>query len=295
MMKLVKNFGLKAGNKGFTMSTFVKNKKLILIGVVVIAVIAALTGYRIITHESKNNVIKIGISPPYAKLLQSVAEDVKAKGIDLELIEFSDWQAPNVAVQNGDIDANFFQQSVFLANAIRETGYELVPFAKGSGSHVGLYSKKYKSLKDLPNNAKVVVPSDPVNLSRGLTLLARAGLITVKDVNNELTTLEDITSNPKNFKLIEVEGPQTAHAYNEADLILGFPHYLKLAKVADPNSALFIDPINKKFAILFVTRKDYQDKDDKLKTVVETFQNSEKVRAILDKDFGKGMWFEGWK
>jgi D-methionine transport system substrate-binding protein len=272
-----------------------KNKKLILIGAVVIAVIAALVGYRFVTHESKDNVIKIGISPPYAELLQSVAEDVKAKGIHLELIEFSDWQAPNVAVQNGDIDANFFQQSVFLANAIRETGYELQPFAKGSGSHVGLYSKKYNSLKDLPDNAKVVVPSDPVNLSRGLTLLARAGLLTVKDVNNELTTLEDITSNPKNLKLIEVEGPQTAHAYNEADLILGFPHYLKLAKVADPNSALFIDPINKKFAILFVTRKDYQDKDNKLQTVVDTFQNSEKVRAILDKDFGKGMWFEGWK
>ena len=272
-----------------------KNKKLILIGAVVIAVLAALVGYRLVTHESKDNVIKIGISPPYAELLQSVAEDVKTKGIHLELIEFSDWQAPNVAVQNGDIDANFFQQSVFLANAIRETGYELQPFAKGSGSHVGLYSKKYKSLKDLPDNAKVVVPSDPVNLSRGLTLLARAGLLTVKDVNNELTTLEDIKSNPKNLKLIEVEGPQTAHAYNEADLILGFPHYLKLAKVADPNSALFIDPINKKFAILFVTRKDYQDIDNKLQTVVDTFQNSEKVRSILDKDFGKGMWFEGWK
>lgn len=294
-MKLVKNFGSKAGNKGFMMSTQVKNKKLISIAVVVIAIIAGLVGYRFLNHTSHDNVLKIGISPPYAELLKSVADDVKAKGINLEIIEFSDWQAPNVAVQNGDIDANFFQQSVFLANAVRETGYDLHAFGKGSGSHVGLYSKKYKTLKDLPDNAKVVVPSDPVNLSRGLTLLARAGLITVKDVNNELTTLEDITSNPKNLKLIEVEGPQTAHAYNEADLILGFPHYLKLAKVADPNSALFIDPINKKFAILFVTRKDYQDKDDKLKTVVETFQNSEKVHAILDKDFGKGMWFEGWK
>lgn len=272
-----------------------KNKKLILIGAVIIAIIAALIGYRFITHEAKDNVIKIGISPPYAELLQSVADDVKAKGIHLELIEFSDWQAPNVAVQNGDIDANFFQQSVFLANAIRETGYELVPFAKGSGSHVGLYSKKYKSLKELPDNAKVVVPSDPVNMARGLNLLARAGLIEVKDVNNELTSTRDITSNPKNLNIIEVEGPQTAHAYNEADLIMGFPHYLKMAKVADPTSALLLDPINKKFAILFVTRKDYQDKDDKLKTVVETFQNSEKVRAILDKDFGQGLWFEGWK
>jgi D-methionine transport system substrate-binding protein len=277
------------------MATSTQSSKFIKIAIVVVAVLAALVGYRYISQNSHDKVIKIGISPPYAELLQSVAEDVKAKGIHLELIEFSDWQAPNVAVQNGDIDANFFQQSVFLANAVRETGYDLKPFAKGSGSHVGLYSKKYKSLQDLPDQAKVVIPNDPVNMARGLNLLARAGLIEVKDLTNELTSTRDILSNPKNLKIIEVEGPQTAHAYNEADLIMGFPHYLKMAKAADPTSALLLDPIDKKFAILFVTRGDYQDQDDKLKTVVETFQNSEKVRQILDKDFGQGLWFEGWK
>ena len=277
------------------MSTSTQSSKFIQIAVVIVAVLAALVGYRYISQNSNDKVIKIGISPPYAELLQSVAEDVKAQGIHLELIEFSDWQAPNVAVQNGDIDANFFQQSVFLANAVRETGYDLVPFAKGSGSHVGLYSKKYQSLQDIPDQAKVVVPNDPVNMARGLNLLARAGLIQVKDINNELTSTRDIISNPKRLKIIEVEGPQTAHAYNEADLIMGFPHYLKMAKVADPTSALLLDPINKKFAILFVTRRDYQDQDEKLKTVVDTFQNSAKVRQILDKDFGQGLWFEGWK
>ncbi|ENU20219.1 hypothetical protein F994_01276 [Acinetobacter bohemicus ANC 3994] len=272
-----------------------KNLKIWLIALSVIVVIAGLSIYRYSNSQSQQDVLKIGISPPYAELLRSVADEVKAQGIHVELIEFSDWQAPNVAVQNGDIDANFFQQSVFLANAVRETGYDLHAFAKGSGSHVGLYSKKYQSLDQIPNQAKVVVPNDPVNLSRGLTLLARAGLLSVKDVNNELTTLQDITSNPKQLKLIEVEGPQTAHAYNEADLIMGFPHYLKMAKVADPNSALFIDPVDKKYAILFVTRKDYQDENQKLALFVKAFQNSAKVREILNKDFGQSMWFEGWK
>ncbi|MFC6166041.1 MetQ/NlpA family ABC transporter substrate-binding protein [Acinetobacter terrestris] len=278
------------------MSNTVKNNtKLWVITAVVIALVAGLAGYRWINSNTHSDTLKIGISPPYAELLKSVADEVKAQGINVELIEFSDWQAPNVAVQNGDIDANFFQQSVFLANAVRETGYNLHAFGKGSGSHVGLYSKKYQSLNQIPNQAKVVVPNDPVNLSRGLTLLARAGLLSVKDVNNELTTLQDITSNPKQLKLIEVEGPQTAHAYNEADLIMGFPHYLKMAKVADPNSALMIDPVDKKYAILFVTRKDYSDEDQKLATFVKAFQNSVKVREILNEDFGQGMWFEGWK
>lgn len=271
------------------------HKPFFLIGLTILIVLIGLVGYRLVNQESHSKTIKIGISPPYAELLQSVAEDVKAEGIHLEIVEFSDWQAPNVAVQNGDLDANFFQQSVFLANAVRETGYDLHAFAKGSGSHVGLYSKKYQSLADIPNQAKVVIPSDPVNLARGLNLLARAGLIRVKDVSNELTSVRDITHNPKQLNIIEVEGPQTAHAYNEADLILGFPHYLKLAKVADPTSALFLDPIDKKFAILFVTRKDYVDEDQKLATVVKTFQNSEKVKAILDRDFGQGLWFAGWE
>ncbi len=73
----------------------------------------------------------------------------------------------------------------------------------------------------------------------------RAGLIQLKDINNELSTTQDIIANPKQLSFVEVEGPQTAHAYNDVDLIFGFPHYLKMAKVTDPHSALFLDPIDK--------------------------------------------------
>lgn len=148
----------------------------------------------------------------------------------------------------------FFQQSVFLKNAtVKQTNYDLHAFGTGSGSHVGLYSKQYKSLDALPQNA-CGHSSDPVNSARALILLHRAGLIQIKDVNNELSTLQDIVSNPKHLKFLEVEGPQTALAYDDADLIFGFPHYLNMAKKADPHSALFLDPIDKKYAILFVTR-----------------------------------------
>ena len=107
-------------------------------------------------------------------------------------------------MQNSDIDANFFQQSVFLRNAIRETNYDLHAFATGTGSHVGLYSKKYQSLDALPAQARVVIPNDPVNSSRALILLHRAGLIQLKDLNNELSTVKDIVSNPKQLQFIEV-------------------------------------------------------------------------------------------
>ena len=271
-----------------------KNKNL-LIGLAVVIVLLGLFAYRYVQNQQKDNVLTIGISPPYAELLQTVAKEVEKDGIHVKLVEFSDWQAPNVAVQNRDIDANFFQQSVFLKNAIKQTNYDLHAFGIGSGSHVGLYSKQYKSLAALPQNARVVIPSDPVNSARALILLHRAGLIQIKDINNELSTLQDIVSNPKHLKFLEVEGPQTALAYDDADLIFGFPHYLNMAKKADPHSALFLDPVDKKYAILFVTRTDYQDKNQKLEKFIQAFQNSQQVRDILDKDFGKDMWFAGWK
>ena len=138
--------------------SFTQNRKKWLIGLSIIVTIFALAGYRYSKSHAQDDVLTIGISPPYAELLQSVADEVKKQGIQVKLVEFSDWHAPNVAVQNGDIDANFFQQSVFLRNAIRETNYDLHAFATGTGSHVGLYSKKYKSLDALPAQARVVIP-----------------------------------------------------------------------------------------------------------------------------------------
>ncbi|MHA3080091.1 MetQ/NlpA family ABC transporter substrate-binding protein [Acinetobacter sp. ANC 5502] len=276
------------------MSGLLKSRPLIISFIVVLAIFG-LAGYRYIQQKNQDNVLTIGISPPYKDLLQSVADDVEKQGIHVKLVEFSDWQAPNIAVQNGDIDANFFQQSVYLKNAIRQTHFNLHAFAVGTGSHVGLYSKKYHSLIELPEHARIVIPSDPVNLARALILLDKAKLIQLKDAKNELSTRQDIVSNPKQFQFVEVEGPQTARAIDDADLIFGYPHYLKMAKTADPKDALFLDPIDKKYAILFVTRGDYQDKNQKLATFVKTFQQSTKVQKILDKDFGQGLWFKGWQ
>ena len=93
---------------------------------------SGLAVYRWTKGQQQEDVLTIGNSPPYADLLQSVADELKPQGINVKLVEFSDWHAPNVAVQNGDIDANFFQQSVHLRNAIRETNFDLHSFAPGT-------------------------------------------------------------------------------------------------------------------------------------------------------------------
>ena len=203
-----------------------KQHKPWLLGITILIVILGLVGYRYIKNKQADDVLTIGISPPYAELLQSVANEVEKQGVHVKLVEFSDWRAPNVAVQNGDIDANFSSKAYFYVMLLKKrvmTYMHLVWVQEV----MWVYIQKYKSLEDLPLNARVAIPNDPVNLARALILLHRAGLIQLKDINNELSTTQDIIANPKQLSFVEVEGPQTAHAYNDVDLIFGFPHYLK--------------------------------------------------------------------
>ncbi|WP_130802730.1 MetQ/NlpA family ABC transporter substrate-binding protein [Acinetobacter ihumii] len=277
-----------------TSTTPSSKKKLIIFGAIFVIVIIGLLIWNQ-QRQSQNEALVIGISPPFAHPLQAAAKEAEKQGIHVKLVEFSDWNTPNITLNNGDIDANFFQHQPFLDNAIKEGGYTLKAFGVGAASHVGLYSKKYKSLDELPQNARVVVPNDPVNQGRALLLLQQANLIQLKDPKNYLSKLSDISSNPKQLQFIEVEGPQTARAIDDVDLAFGYPHYLRLAKTADPESALVLDDTtNKRYAILFVVRDDYQDKNDKLKKFVEIYQTSPAVKAALNEDLGPKLWFPGW-
>ena len=269
--------------------------KFTLIAVITAAVIIGLVAW---TQQKKSasDELVIGISPSFAKPLQVAADEAKQQGLNVKLVEFSDWNTPNITLNHGDIDANFFQHQPFLDNAKKETDFKIKAFAKGAATHVGLYSKKIKSFDELKDNAKVVVPNDPVNQGRALLLLQQAKLITLKNPENYLSSLKDIATNPKNLQFVEVEGPQTARAIDDVDLAFGYPHYLRLAKTADPEQALLFDSnADTRYAILFAVRDDYQDKNDKLKKFVEIYQNSAKVKQALDQDFGAKLWFPGWK
>lgn len=269
--------------------------KLAIIGV--IAAIAII-GLAIWTQQNKtaNQELVIGISPSFAKPLQAAAAEAEQQGIHVRLVEFSDWNTPNITLNHGDIDANFFQHQPFLDNAKKETDFKIKAFDVGAATHVGLYSKKYQRFEDLPESAKVVIPNDPVNQGRALQLLQQAKLITLKNPENYLSSLKDIAANPKKLQFTEVEGPQTARAIDDADLAFGYPHYLRMAKTADPESALLFDSnTDKRFAILFAVKEGYQDEGGKLRKFVDIYQNSPKVKQALDADFGAKLWFPGWK
>lgn len=244
--------------------------------------------------QAADKPLKLGTIAAFAPPLEVAVEEAAKQGLKVELVEFTDWNTPNITLANGDIDANYFQHTPFLENANKEGGFTLKAFAPGIINNVGLYSKKYKAIADLPEGAKVAIANDPINGGRGLQLLQKAGLLKLKEGVGYKATLDDIVDNPRHIDIIELEAVQLVRALDDVDLAQGYPHYIRLAGTIDPNSALLFDGIeNKEYVIQFVTRGDYQD-DGRLAKFVEVYQHSPQVRASLDKAHGS-LYQPGWQ
>jgi D-methionine transport system substrate-binding protein len=229
--------------------------------------------------------IRVGINSGLsADAVHQAAKEAKEQGLDVKVIEFTDWITPNAALSNKDIDVNYFQHVPFLEDAKKARGYDFVSIGVGTMSKVGLYSKKYKSIADLPNGAKVAIANDPVNGGRGLVLLQRVGLIKLREGLDYKATVGDIVANPKNIKIVEIIAQQLPTALDDVDLAQGYPATLKQFDI-DPNSALIFDDVQKRFAIQWVVRPEDAE-NPQINKFVSIYQNSPEVKAILKKHFG---------
>ena len=247
-----------------------------------------------LTAHAADAPLKVGTTAAFAIPLEAAVQEAAKQGLKVELVEFTDWIAPNVSLAAGDIDVNYFQHIPFLTNAKEAAGFDLVPYAPGIINNVGLYSKKYKSFDELPTGATVAIANDPINSGRGLQLLAKAGLISLKQGVGYKATEEDIVANPKKIKIIQVEAVQLVRAYNDADLVQGYPAYIRLSKTFDAESAILFDGLDHpEYVIQFVIKPERKD-DPRLAKFVDIYQHSPVVRAALDKVNGK-LYQVGWK
>ncbi|MCH1880038.1 MetQ/NlpA family ABC transporter substrate-binding protein [Alcaligenes ammonioxydans] len=223
----------------------------------------------------------IGVVPgAYADSINAAAQDAKAQGINVEVIEFTDWTTPNVAVDNGDIDINYFQHQPFLKNAIEKNGYKLASAGTGILANVGLYSLKHQVVEQVPQGGKVGIANDPVNQGRGLLLLQKVGLITLKPEVGYLGSLNDIVENPKKLSFVEVEGPQLVRITGDVDIAQGYPHFIVAAKAFDPSSGLAYSGIeDAQFAIQFVVKAD-RTRDPVIQKFISIYQNAQSVRDV---------------
>ncbi|WP_368934669.1 MetQ/NlpA family ABC transporter substrate-binding protein [Alcaligenes faecalis] len=225
--------------------------------------------------------LRIGVVPgAYADSINAAAQDAKAQGINVEVIEFTDWTTPNVAVDNGDIDINYFQHQPFLKNAIEKNGYKLASAGTGILANVGVYSLKHQAVDQVPQGGKVGIANDPVNQGRGLLLLQKVGLIKLKPEVGYLGSLDDIVENPKKLSFVEVEGPQLVRITGDVDIAQGYPHFIVAAKAFDPSSGLAYSGIeDAQFAIQFVVKAD-RSNDPVIQKFISIYQNSQSVRDV---------------
>jgi len=198
---------------------------------------------------------------PHAEILEFVKPALAKEGVDLQVKVFTDYIQPNVQVAEKRLDANFFQHQPYLDEFNKAKGTSLVAVTGVHLEPLGAYSSKIKDLKDLPSGANVVIPNDATNGGRALLLLAKAGLITLKDPTNILSTPKDIAQNPKDLKIRELEAATIPRVLTQVDLALINTNYALEAKLDPSKDALVIEGNDSPYVNILVSRADNKDSD----------------------------------
>lgn len=222
---------------------------------------------------------------PHAEILEFVKPELANQGITLDIKVFTDYVQPNTQVNEGRIDANFFQHQPYLDNFNENRKTQLVSVA---GIHVepfGAYSVKHDSLNDLPQRAQVAIPNDATNGGRALLLLQAAGLITLNPEAGITATPRDITENPLNLRIREIEAATLPRVLNQVDLALINTNYALEAGLSPREDALFIEGSESPYVNILVTHED-KAADEAIQALVDAMKTDAVKTFILEKYVG---------
>ncbi|TWI31572.1 MetQ/NlpA family ABC transporter substrate-binding protein [Paracoccus sulfuroxidans] len=227
--------------------------------------------------------IKVGVSVgEHAEIMEQVLPIAKEKGLNIELVEFTDYVMPNQALADGDLNANIFQHKPYLDQQIADRGYEIAPIALTFTTPMGVYSDKVKSLDELAEGAKIAIPNDPTNGGRALLLLADKGLIKLKDDIGLTPTPLDITENAKKFEFLELDAAQLPRSLADTDIAVINTNYALEADL-DPNTdAIAIENAEGPYANIIVIRKS-DEGAEWAKQLVEAYHDPAIKKFIEEK------------
>ena len=233
--------------------------------------------------------ITVGATPqPHVTILQWIQDNLAADaGLSLEIKEINDYQTPNSSLNDGALAANFYQTPNFLAQQIKEKGYEFTSLADVHVEPLGIYtSKGYTSVDQVPDGGKVVLNSDPANTARGLKLVESTGLITL-DPSVELPTELDITDNPKNLEFTKVDGAQVANSRADADLAVINGNYALDAGLTPSKDALVLEQAkDSPYANELVVRT--ADKDNEYLKRLAELMTSPELKTYIEQNWTDG-------
>ena len=231
--------------------------------------------------------IVVGASPfPHAEILKITSPLLAADGYELEIKEFNDYVTPNIALDDGSLDANFFQHVPYLENMVAEQKLDLIWVAKVHIEPLGLYSKKIKSLDEIEEGTKIAIPNDPTNGARALRLLEKAGLLKVRE--GDLVTPRDITDNPRKIEVIELEAAALPRTLDDTTASVINTNYAVEGGLIPARDAITIEDKDSPYANVVAIRKADADKPA-IKALVKAINSPEVKKYIMDELVPKGI------
>ncbi|MBF0715768.1 MetQ/NlpA family ABC transporter substrate-binding protein [Gemelliphila palaticanis] len=267
-------------------------KKLASIIATITAIALVLVGCSTKTEEKKETtntpkVVKVAShTAPMTDMLELVKEDLAKEGYTLEIVKVSDNVQANVALNNKEVDANFFQHKLFMQMFNEGNKANLVQVQPIYDAVVAFYGKDLKNISDLKEGADVAIPSDPTNMTRALRLLAEHKVITLKDPKSFSVKVEDIVENPKNLKFSPISLLNLNEAYNEKDLVFNYPAYAtKIGLTPEKDGLIKEETGDLTFAVSLVARED--NKDSKEVEAVKKALTGDKVKEFINTKLAK--------
>ena len=228
--------------------------------------------------------LKVGATAvPHAEILEAAKPLLEKEGITLEIVEFNDYVQPNLALNDKELDANFFQHEPYLDNFISE--HKDVKLVNAGGIHIepmGIYSKKVKKLDELKDGASIAIPNDPTNGGRSLMLLEKAGLLKLKDGVGVKATVQDITSNPKNLKFQEVEAAQVPRTLDDVDAAVINTNFAMQVNLVPTKDAMFMEDKTSPYVNIIAVRAGDQDRPE-IQALLKALKSDEVKNFINEK------------
>ena len=233
---------------------------------------------------TKTEKLVIGATPvPHQELLELVKEDLKAQGVELEIVQFNDYIQPNKLLGTKELDANFFQHVPYMEQFGKENNLDLVSVGGVHVEPMAVYSKKIKNINDLKAGDTILIPNDPTNAGRALILLDKAGVIKLKDNKNLQATVNDITENPKNIKIAQLAPEQLAPRLEEVAAAVINANFALDAKLSFEDDTVLVEDKDSPYVNIVTVLKG-REGEEKIQKLIKALQ-SEKVKKFIDEKY----------
>lgn len=228
---------------------------------------------------------------PHAQVMEELKKVAANSGLDIRIVEFSDYVQPNAALAAGDLDANSYQHAPYLAAQVKDRGYKLIKVADTVTFPMGIYSKRVKSLAELKPGATIAIPNDPTNGGRALLLLQKQGLLKVRADAGLKATRFDIVDNPKKLKIVELDAAQIPRSLGDVDAAAINTNYAMEAGLKPRQDSIAIEDPNGPYANIIAIREADKNKPWVAKLVAA--YHSPEVKQYIDGKFG-GAVIAAW-